>query len=142
MNKRAWLIPMLIVLINALIIMVKWSSLEDSLPAHYDLEGNPNGVMSRSVLLLYPLIGFIICIVAYAIALKKDRFQAGLIILSSGLSLILLSSTLVTLTAGTMPIFMLAEPVILLIAVAGFIITLVKSRKKTSIPIRTDKVWE
>jgi hypothetical protein len=130
MNKRAWLIPMLIVLINALIIMVKWSSLEDSLPAHYDLEGNPNGVMSRSVLLLYPLIGFIICIVAYAIALKKDRFQAGLVILSSGLSLILLSSTLVTLTAGTMPIFMLAEPVILLIAVAGFITTLVKSRKK------------
>ena len=130
MNKRAWLIPMLIVLINALIIMVKWSSLEDSLPAHYDLEGNPNGVMSRSVLLLYPLIGFIICIVAYAIALKKDRFQAGLVILSSGLSLILLSSTLVTLTAGTMPIFMLAEPVILLIAVASFIITLVKSRKK------------
>lgn len=130
MNKRAWLIPMLIVLINALIIMVKWSSLEEFLPAHYDLEGNPNGVMSRSVLLLYPLIGFIICIVAYAIAMKKDRFQAGLVILSSGLSLILLSSTLVTLTAGTMPIFMLAEPVILLIAVAGFIITLVKSRKK------------
>lgn len=130
MNKRTWLIPMLIVLINALIIMVKWSSLEDSLPAHYDLEGNPNGVMSRSVLLLYPLIGFIICIVAYAIALKKDRFRAGLVILSSGLSLILLSSTLVPLTAGMMPIFMLAEPVILLIAVAGFIITLVKSRKK------------
>ena len=130
MNKRAWLIPMLIVLINALIIMVKWSSLEDFLPAHYDLERNPNGVMSRSVLLLYPLIGFIICIVAYAIAMKKDRFQAGLVVLSSGLSLILLSSTLVTLTAGTMPIFMLAEPVILLIAVAGFIITLVKSRKK------------
>lgn len=130
MNKRAWLIPMLIVLINALIIMVKWSSLEEFLPAHYDLEGNPNGVMSRSVLLLYPLIGFIICIVAYAIAMKKDRFQAGLVILSSGLSLILLSSTLVTLTAGMMPIFMLAEPVILLIAVAGFIITLVKSRKK------------
>ncbi len=130
MNKRAWLIPMLIVLINALIIMVKWSSLEDFLPAHYDLEGNPNGVMSRSVLLLYPLIGFIICIVAYAIAMKKDRFQAGLVILSSGISLILLSSTLVTLTAGTMSIFMLAEPVILLIAVAGFIITLVKSRKK------------
>ena len=130
MNKRAWLIPMLIVLINALIIMVKWSSLEDFLPAHYDLERNPNGVMSRSVLLLYPLIGFIICIVAYAIAMKKDRFQAGLVVLSSGLSLILLSSTLVTLTAGTMPIFMLAEPVILLIAVVGFIITLVKSRKK------------
>lgn len=129
-NKRAWLIPMLIVLINALIIMVKWSSLEEFLPAHYDLEGNPNGVMSRSVLLLYPLIGFILCIVAYAIAMKKDRFQAGLVILSSGLSLILLSSTLVTLTAGMMPIFMLAETVILLIAVAGFIITLVKSRKK------------
>ena len=130
MNKRAWLIPMLIVLINALIIMVKWNSLAEFMPAHYDLEGNPNGVMSRSVLLLYPLIGFIICIVAYAIAMKKDRFQAGLVILTSGISLILLSSTLVTLTSGTMPIFMLAEPVILLIAVAGFIITLVKSRKK------------
>ena len=44
--------------------------------------------------------------------------------------LVLLSSTMVTLTSGTMPIFMLAEPVILLAAVIGFVVCFVKSRKK------------
>jgi type III secretory pathway component EscS len=56
--------------------------------------------------------------------------QKGLAILSSGISLVILFSLLVTLTRGTMPIFMLAEPVILLAAVIGFIVSVVKSRKK------------
>ena len=91
MNKRSWIFPIVIVLMNALAVVVRWNSLQDTLPAHFDLQGNAVGSMSRNVLLL---------------------------------------STFVTLTSGTMPVFMLAEPVILLIAVAGFIITLVKSCKK------------
>ena len=59
--------------LNALAIIVRWDSLPELLPAHYDLQGN-----------------------------------AG----------------------GTMPLFMLAEPVILLAAVSGFIVFIVKSCKK------------
>jgi hypothetical protein len=50
--------------------------------------------------------------------------------LTSGISLILLCSTMVTLTTGKMPVFMLAEPVILLIAVVAFIVCLIRSRQK------------
>ena len=43
--------------------------------------------------------------------------------------LVLLSSTLVSLTCGKMPLFMLAEPVIMLAAVVAFAVCVVKSRK-------------
>ena len=129
MNKRSWFIPILILAINALAIIVRWGSLPEILPAHYDLQGNPGGTMPRSVLLLYPLIGAAVCLVAYLIALKKHKLQTGLVILVSGICLVLLSSALVTLTSGTMPIFMLAEPVILLAAVVGFVVCVVKAKK-------------
>ncbi len=128
MNKRGWFVPILIVTINALVIIWRWNSLSEILPAHFDLQGNASGSMSRNLLLLYPLIGAAISLIAYVIAQKKQRLQTGLIILTSGICLILLSSTLVTLTSGATPIFMLAEPVILLIAVVGSIISVVKSR--------------
>lgn len=130
MNKREWYIPILIVVINALVIIVQWSSLPDPLPAHFDLQGNPSGTMPRTMLILYPMMGALICFMAYLIAKKKHKLQTGLVILTSGISLILLSSTMVTLTFGTMPVFMLAEPVILLVAIVGFVVCYVKSRKK------------
>ena len=130
MNKRGWFIPFLIVAINALVIIGRWNSLSEILPAHFDLQGNASGTMSRNLLLLYPLIGAAISLIAYVIAQKKQCLQTGLIILISGICLILLSSTLVTLTSGATPIFMLAEPVILLIAVVGFIISVVKSHNR------------
>ena len=130
MNKRSWFIPILIVAINVLAIMMRWSSLSELLPAHYDLEGNAGGTMPRSVLLLYPLISASVCLIAYVMGRKKPKLQTGLVILASGICLVLLSSAMVTLTAGTMPVFMLAEPVILLPAVAGFVACVVKSRKK------------
>ena len=129
MNKRGWFIPMLIVAINALAILVQWSSLSELLPAHYDLQGNASGTMPRSMLLLYLLIGAAVCLIAYVVARFQHKLQKGLVILASGICLILFSSTLVTLTSGTMPIFMLAEPVILLVAVTGFVVFFVKSRK-------------
>ena len=130
MNKRGWFIPFLIVAINALVIIGRWNSLSEILPAHFDLQGNASSTMSRNLLLLYPLIGAAISLIAYVIAQKKLWLQTGLIILTSGICLILLSSTLVTLTSGATPIFMLAEPVILLIAVVGFIISVVKSHNR------------
>ena len=129
MKKRSWFIPIMILAINALAIVVRWSSLPEILPGHYDLQGNAGGTMPRSVLLLYPLIGAAFCLVAYLIARIKHKLQTGLVILVSGICLVLLSSALVTLTSGTMPIFMLAEPVILLAAVVGFVVCVVKSKK-------------
>ncbi len=130
MNKQTKFIPILIVAINALAIIVRWSSLSELLPAHYDLQGNPGGTMPRSMLLLYILIGVVICLITYVTGHMKPKLQTGLIALSSGICLVLFSSTMVTLTSGTMPIFMLSEPVILLIAVAYFVVCVVKSRKK------------
>lgn len=129
MRKQAWLIPILIVAVNLLAITIRWNSLPDLLPAHFDLQGNASGEMSRSVLLIYPLISAIVCLAAYMIARIKQILRNGLIIMASGISLIVLSSTMVTLTSGKTPIFMLAEPVILLSAIAGFVICLLKSRR-------------
>lgn len=130
MNKRSWLIPIAIVAVNALAIICCWKSLPDPLPAHYDLQGNPDGVMQRGVLSIYPLIGAVICLAAYMIARIKSSLQSALIILTSGVCLVILSSSLVSLTFGKIPLFMLAEPVILLIAVAASVISILKSRKQ------------
>lgn len=129
MNKKGWLIPILIVVVNALAIIVQWSSLPEILPAHFDLQGNASGEMERSVLPLYPLIGAAVCLIFFVIARIKHTLQTGLIILASGISLILFFSTLVTLTSGQMPVFMLSEPVILLTAIVAFVISVVKARK-------------
>lgn len=130
MYKKSWFIPVLIVAVNVLAIIVCWTSLSEVLPAHFDLEGNAGGSMPRNMLLLYPLASGVVCLVSYVIARVWKMLQKGLAILSSGISLVILFSLLVTLTRGTMPIFMLAEPVILLAAVIGFIVSVVKSRKK------------
>ena len=132
MNKRGWLFPALIVAFNATMILIRWSSLPENLPAHFDLEGNASGSIARTTLLYYPLIGAVIGLVAYWLRCRKDKkyFNGGLLILTSGIELVILSSTLVTLTQGTKPFFMLAEPVILVIALVAFIVGLVKSRRQ------------
>jgi uncharacterized membrane protein len=130
MIKNSWHLPILIVTLNALVIIVQWSSLPELLPAHYDLQGNASGTMPRSMLLIYILLGVGVCLIAYIIGRMKQKLQKGLVVLASGICLVLFSSTMVTLTSGTMPFFMLAEPVILLIAIVGFIVCVVKSHKK------------
>lgn len=127
MRIRYWLPPIIIIVINVLLISVRWNSLPELLPAHFDLQGNASGTMSRNMLLLYPLAETVLCLFAYVVARIKQKLQLGLIILTSGVSLVLLSSTLVSLTSGTMPVFMLAEPVILLVGIIGFIVSVVKS---------------
>ena len=130
MNKKSWLIPIAIVALNALTIIAQWSCLPELLPAHYDLQGNASGTMPRSMLLLYILMGAGVCLVSYIIGRMKQNIRTSLAILASGICLVLFSSTMVTLTSGTIPIFMLAEPVILLAAVIGAVISVFKSRIK------------
>lgn len=130
MSKRTWIIPALIVVVNALAVLIRWNTLAEILPAHFDLDGNAGGSMSRNTLIFYPLASAVICGIAYFIARKFGKLNSGLVILTTGIGLIILSSTLVTLTYGTMPIFMLAEPAIMVAAIVGFVICLVKARKK------------
>ena len=134
MNRRGFIIPITVVAINALTIIMRWGSLSEVIPAHFDLQGNAAGTMPRNTLLLYPLIGAAVSFAAYVIARMKPVLKNGLAVLASGICLILQSSTMVSLTYGKLPVFMLAEPVILILAVAGFIFCTVnsyKTRKKT-----------
>lgn len=130
MKNNKWFIPILVIAVNALAVIVKWSSLPELLPAHFDLQGNASGTMARSMLPLYPAAGAAVFLLFWLIARKAKRLDTGLVVLTSGISLILLCSTMVTLTTGKMPVFMLAEPVILLIAVVAFIVCLIRSRQK------------
>ena len=131
--KLGWAVPALIVAVNAVAILVRWGSLAETLPAHFDLQGNPGGSMPRSMLLVYLAVSAAICLVIYALSrfTKKKLVKCGLAILATGIALIILSSTMVTLTSGTTPIFMLAEPVILVAALTGLVICLVKARRQT-----------
>ena len=134
MNRRGFTIPITVVAINALAIIMRWGALSEVIPAHFDLQGNAAGTMPRNTLLLYPLIGAAVCFAAYVIARMKPILKNGIAVLASGICLILLSSTMVSLTYGQFPVLMLAEPVILILAVAGFIFSTVnsyKTRKKT-----------
>ena len=71
MNKNSWFIPILIVALNAFAIIVRWGSLPELLPAHYDLQGNADGTMPRSMLLLYILMGASACLFAYMVGRMK-----------------------------------------------------------------------
>ena len=129
MNKKYWLIPFFIVAINALVIIVRWTSLPELLPAHFDLQGNASGTMPRKMLLLYVFMSAAVFLISCLIGRMKQNIQTSMFILASGISLVLLASTMVTLTSGSMPIFMIAEPLILLATVIGFVFCAVKFRK-------------
>lgn len=66
MKNNKWFIPILIVAVNALMVIVKWSSLPELLPAHFDLQGNASGTMSRSMLPLYPAVSGAVCVLFFA----------------------------------------------------------------------------
>ena len=72
MHKRGWLFPALIVAVNAAMILILWSTLQEYLPAHFDLEGNASGSIPRTALLYYPLIGAVIGLVAYWIRCRVE----------------------------------------------------------------------
>ena len=138
--KNGWIVPAIVIIVNVCAIWISWKSLPETLPAHFDPQGNASGSMARNTLIYYPVISFLSTLAAYGIAamarilfLKPDDSGLrllGLHCLTSAVTLTILSSTMVTLTFGTKPIFMFAEPVIMVLGLAAFIISLVKSCKK------------
>lgn len=139
-HKYSWIVPALIIAANVVAIMVRWNSLPETLLAHFDPEGYASGTMPRSTLILYPIISAVICVIIYALGhwifkrsknnVNANRLRVlGLTFLASGVALTILSSSMVTLTQGTNPIFMFAEPVIMFFAIVAFVICMIKARK-------------
>lgn len=142
MNKyrNGWMIPVIIIIVNICAIWIKWNSLAEVLPAHFDPQGNASGTMARTTLIFFPVISGMITLAAYGInALANNLFRLrpdnrglrllGLHALTSAIALTILSSTMVTLTLGAQPLFMFAEPVILLAGLITFIVCLIKAKK-------------
>ncbi len=139
-SKNGWMIPAIIIIVNVCAIWIKWSTLADVLPAHFDPAGNASGSMAKTTLIFYPVISLMLCLVTYGIyALANNIFKlkpdekglrmCGLHVFASSLALTVLSSTLVTLTMGTCPLFMFAEPILLLAGIITLIVCLIKARK-------------
>ena len=135
--KYGWMVPAIIIIVNVCAIWIRWSALPDVLPAHFDPAGNASGSMAKTTLIFYPVISLMLCIVTYGIytlannifklkADEKGLRMFGLHVLASCLTLTVISSTLVTLTMGTCPMFMFAEPVLILAGIITFIVCLIK----------------
>ena len=138
-RKYGWMVPVIIIIVNVCAIWIRWSALADVLPAHFDPAGNASGTMAKTTLIYYPVISLMLCLVTYGIyTLANNIFKltpdekglrmCGLHVMASCLTLTVLSSTLVTLTMGTCPLFMFAEPVLLLAGIITLIVCLVKSK--------------
>ncbi len=136
-RKYGWMVPVIIIIVNVCAIWIRWSALADVLPAHFDPAGNASGSMAKTTLIFYPVISLMLCLVTYGIyTLANNIFKlrpdekglrmCGLHVLASCLALTVLSSTLVTLTMGTNPLFMFAEPVLMLAGIITLIICLIK----------------
>ena len=138
--KYGWMIPAIIIIVNVCAIWIRWSALPDVLPAHFDPAGNASGSMNKTTLIFYPVISLLICLVTYGIytlannifKLKPDEKGlrlCGLHVFATCLTLTVLSSAMVTLTMGTCPLFMFAEPVLLIAGITTLIVCLIKARK-------------
>ena len=137
LRKYGWMVPVIIIIVNVCAIWIRWSAMADVLPAHFDPAGNASGSMAKTTLIFYPVISLMLCLVTYGIyTLANNIFKlrpdekglrmCGLHVLASCLALTVLSSTLVTLTMGTNPLFMFAEPVLMLAGIITLIICLIK----------------
>ena len=138
-RKYGWMVPVIIIIVNVCAIWIRWSALADVLPAHFDPAGNASGSMAKTTLIYYPVISLMLCLVTYGIyTLANNIFKltpderglrlCGLHVFASCLTLTVLSSTMVTLTFGTKPLFMFAEPVLLLAGTVTLIVCLAKAK--------------
>lgn len=133
-----WMAAVLAVMVIA--IAVCYGTLPAELPSHFDLEGHASSTMPRPSLWLMPVVAIVVCHLLPALVLlvarvfhlsarRKDVLLGCSLTLSLAVALVVLCSVGVTLTKGTVPALMLAEPVILLAAIAAIVIQLVKKRK-------------
>lgn len=67
LSKKWYLIPLSIVLVNAVLALVMYPSLPEVIPTHWDLKGNADGLMNKSMLvvMIMPIIQLIMVLVFY-----------------------------------------------------------------------------
>lgn len=129
------IVPAAVILINLILILTAWKNLPDTLPAHFDPQGNASGSMPRNMLLFYPLVSAAICLVSYAVyALIRKMFHTssnptGMQAFTCGIALMILSSTCLTLTMGQASIFMFMEPVFLIAGIVILCVTAIRSHR-------------
>lgn len=127
--------------VTVILLAVCYGTLPAELPAHFDLEGHASGTMPRPSLWLMPVMAIFVSHLLPALVLlvarvfhlsarRKDVILCCSLTLSLAVALIVLCSVGVTLTRGTVPALMLAEPVILLAAIAAIVVQLVNLRFK------------
>ena len=117
--KKYW--PLLVApAIMIILLAFSWQGLSPQLASHFDAQGNATSAMSRSVLLLFPVVGFLVGLIP--LAFRKSRLRVPASVL---LGLVVLSSMCVTLTRGQQPLFMFVEPVLL----AGAVVCLCIRRR-------------
>lgn len=122
-----YLPALLVALLNLALVTYCYWHLPAELPLHFDLEGNYTSTMPSWMLFLYPVIAVGLGVVIYLFSSivmshstkrRDSNWEQGMAALAFCISLTVLSSTCVTLTAGTKHLFMFAEPVLLLIGMA------------------------
>lgn len=67
LSKKWYLIPLAIALINGILVLVMYPSLPDIIPTHWDMKGNVDGYMNKSIFaaMLMPIMQLVMVIVFY-----------------------------------------------------------------------------
>ncbi|MCQ2283747.1 MAG: hypothetical protein MJZ57_02465 [Bacteroidales bacterium] len=132
--RKLFLLALVVAGLTLLCIGVKIHHLPNPVPQHFNLQGISHGSMPLARIWTYPMLsaGLILLLYILAHCLRRARraqcWQHCCGLAAVAAALIILSSTCVTLTLGQSPIFMLAEPLILLLALVGIIFCWIKQR--------------
>ncbi len=67
LSKKWYLVPLLIVVMNAVLALVMYPSLPEVIPTHWDAKGNVDGLMNKSMLvvMIMPIMQLIMVLVFY-----------------------------------------------------------------------------
>jgi uncharacterized membrane protein len=69
------LVLILITLLPIIYLIVKWNSLPEQMPIHFDMEGNPNGYGSRYVFIFMPVGLYLMMLVLPKIDPRKANYS-------------------------------------------------------------------
>ena len=130
-----------VIVFNFVLSFWGYATLPENLPLHYDLEGNYATTMPSWRLLLYPVgsvIFYLLCMCAVSLFTRvwpalddegnvRRRYMLALCL---AMSLVVVCSTCVTLTGGSVHFFMFAEPALLLAAIIYMLCREIKLHSK------------
>ena len=78
--SQGWfLVPVIMILISTVLSLIMYPSLPEKIPTHWDLNGNVDGYMNKSMFaaLLMPLTQALMAVIVYIILLFYDKIEAA-----------------------------------------------------------------